>query len=621
MPIDYERTVLLGDNDPERSALLVDIIANEFRTRIIRAEFFDEVDARVFEAVRSYVSWKLVLLSAELKESAKKWSTIVPNHFFLIAKNNGFNVACVHTEAQPPDSDAVGSYIPSIYIPPAATDNRRKSIIDNIAAARIAGLAPRKRPVIKLDKDPVLAEQVNGLSVTEDSQKAEEVLAYLIGDFQTDKSAAVAVSKLIQGASGSKVFCFRPEVTDPSVNERVIKIAHYSHEWKLVEEVEKHITAQRSLNNGYKGHVPDIESFASGTDRQHITSYGDWRAIAYDFLGGAKFGKGLNRFGKFMDLETALIGSQEELQRKMADTHFEGYFASPELSTDGRRRFLELLLDWLSNNWYLAHSRREEKVIWDYSNGSDNSFDGFPPYRIPGRSKRYIINFLDSRTAQMGSRFFDKWEEHHQMVRTFVAGSEAQLNSMYTLTAPQRVILSPAHGDLNSNNILLWLDEVEHPFLIDFPLYQESGHALQDFARLEVEVKFTLMDRQADSSPKELPAFDYTHSQVRLWQELERHSLRETWDASALSLEGGAFDKNVILSHDLVNLIRIKARAVQEQHQSSGTIAFWTEYKPALLYHTLRAIGYDTLSPFKRILAVSSAAQLLAQCRNGASFS
>jgi hypothetical protein len=617
MPTDYKKTVLLGDRDPERSALLVDIIENDFRAKVVRVEFFDDLDTKMVEAVKASATWKLVLLAAELQETANRPDTILPKNFYHIAKLNFPNVGCVYTDAEPPDSDVVGFFIPSFHVPPSGTPDRRKVIIDRIDAARIGGLKLWKKPTIKLDDDPILIEQVGALSSDGDSQKAKEVLAYLIRDFQSEHCDTATVSKLIQGASGAKVFRFRPEPAYSKVNERVLKIAHYRHEWKLNAEVTKHLKAQKTLGNEYKEHVPEIESFDTGPDQpsQHITSYEDWRAIAYDFLGGVKFRTRGNCFGKFMDLETALIGSHRELQQKTAETPFEKYFATEELCVTGRKHFFEVLLNWLCNNWYLKYGHRENKeALWDYSDGPDDRFVRFPPYQLPKRSKRYILNFLDERKAQMGERFFEDWGERHKVLREFVAGSEAELSRLYTLAGQHSVILSPTHGDLNSNNILLWLDEA-HPFLIDFPFYQESGHALQDFARLEVEVKFILMDRQADSSPKDLPAFDYTHTQIPLWHALEKHLLRERWDTGEFKLQLGAFDKNVKLSYELVHLIRTKAKVVQRQQENKRRIGFWAEYRLALLYHTLRVIGYDTLSPFKRLLAVFSAAQLLGQCR------
>ena len=72
MPIDYKKTVLLGDRDSQRAALLIDIIKNDFGAEVVRVEFLDEVDAKVFEALRASKYWKVVLLATDLLESEKK---------------------------------------------------------------------------------------------------------------------------------------------------------------------------------------------------------------------------------------------------------------------------------------------------------------------------------------------------------------------------------------------------------------------------------------------------------------------------------------------------------------------------------------------------------------------
>lgn len=624
MSIDYKKTVLLGDRDPERAALLINIIKNDFRAEVVRVEFLDQVEAKVFDALRASKNWKVVLLATDLLESEKKLDPILPKDFSHIAKNNYGSIGAIYTETMPPDSDVVGHHLPAIYVPPHATSatpatvkKRRKEVIGNIKAARIGGLKQWEKPRITLDRDPILVEQVGALSPVADLDKAKDILAYLIRDFVNQDEDVVRVSALIQGASGAKVFRFRPEGTNSKVNERVLKIAHYHQEWKLSAEVSRHREAQETLGNNYKGHVPEIESLNTANDpsSQHISSYEDWRAIAYDFLGGSKFRKGGNRFGKFMDLETALIGSHAELQRKSAKTPLAKYFATAKICDAGRKQFLGFLLDWLCNAWYFEFGHVGEKeALWDYANVPDDQFERIPPYKFSGRRKRGILSFLDGQKAKMGERLFVRWPEHHKIVRDFITGNKATLERAFSLADEHSVMLSPSHGDLNSNNILLWLDE-EHPFLIDFPLYQAAGHALQDFARLEVEIKFLLMDRQEDSHPGDLPAFDYTHSQVPLWQALEEHLLSDQWDSGELKLPPGCFDRNVRLSSDLINLIRTKAKDVQRHKRAKVSMSFWDEYRLALLYHTLRAIGYESLSPFKRLLAVFSAAELLATFR------
>src|SRR6185503_5540512 len=177
-----------------------------------------------------------------------------------------------------------------------------------------------------------------------------------------------------------------------------------------------------------------------------------------------------------------------------------------------------------------------------------------------------------------------------------------------------QALLSPAHGDLNSNNILLWLDESDHPFMIDFPFYQEAGHALQDLARLEVEIKFALMDRQGHHEPHPLPALDHSASQINLWRELEDHFLSEKWqpneDAKKTAWQADGFKENVALCFTLVSLVRRRAWEVQCQRPENAP-SFHDEYFPALLFHTIQAIGFPSLSIFKRLLAVYSAGRLL----------
>jgi hypothetical protein len=330
-------------------------------------------------------------------------------------------------------------------------------------------------------------------------------------------------------------------------------------------------------------------------------------------LGGADFSDE-QEFGKFIDLETALIASSLDLNTKTLKTDLEKFFVDPSSPLSGRKRVLEILLDWLCKSWYQKYADRgKAETLWNYSDGPDAQFDRFPPYQLPGRSKRYILSFLDGRQARMGEHFFLDWCKRISIVREFVTGSDTDLCKQYFLHKKRPLICSPAHGDLNSNNILLWLNE-KHPFLIDFSFFQQSGHALQDFARLEVEVSLTLMDRQEGCPTDQLPALDYTHSQMPLWAALEDHLLKKNGNISPLQLPGRLFEDNVRLSYDLITAIRERARRVHAQKKTSRSMGFWSEYRLPLLYHTLRAVGYDSLSPFKRILAVYNAAELLEQC-------
>jgi hypothetical protein len=279
---------------------------------------------------------------------------------------------------------------------------------------------------------------------------------------------------------------------------------------------------------------------------------------------------------------------------------------------------LEKMLGWLCQSWYMnpKRVRRQERPLWQTEDLPDRAFIDLPPYRLPTRRKGHILGFLEGKQARMGARFFAGWENYRKSVEEFVENRKGR-TGVGVLDRILPVVLSPAHGDLNGNNIFLWLDHPDQPFLIDFPFYQEAGHALQDLARLEVEIKFALMDRQEDSPKEELLAFDLTSSQLPLWQEVEEHLLLQKWDQPKNDWQAKGYSRNIELCLKLVQMVRRKAREVQGQELGVRKIPeFLGEYLPALLYHTLQAIGWPSLSIFKRLLAVYSGAKILESLRN-----
>jgi len=82
-----------------------------------------------------------------------------------------------------------------------------------------------------------------------------------------------------------------------------------------------------------------------------------------------------------------------------------------------------------------------------------------------------------------------------------------------------------------------------------------------------------------------------------------------------VSFKSDGYKDNVKLCYQLVMLLRRKAHLIQ-QRPLDGKLnrsSFQDEYLPALLYHSVKAIGYDTLSIFKRLLAVYSSSSILQQ--------
>jgi hypothetical protein len=208
----------------------------------------------------------------------------------------------------------------------------------------------------------------------------------------------------------------------------------------------------------------------------------------------------------------------------------------------------------------------------------------------------------------LGPRRMNDWEDHKNRVWSFVGDGTCPPG----LKGELPMVLSAAHGDLNSRNAFLWEEYPDQPFLIDFPMFQYRGHALQDFARLEVEIKIVLMDQRAGTAVRALPALGWTWGQLALWMKLEDHLLSKDWEDD-FACQGRGCAENVHLSFELVRDLRKQARGVQQQTLSGGgPPEFRDEYRPALLYHTLRAITYSA-PIFKRLLAVYSASCLLQQ--------
>jgi hypothetical protein len=621
MPNDYKRTVLIGDSVPERALLLKRVIEDDFLTDVVCVESFDSIKRKIFEAREKDRRWKVVLMAGDLPLTEFIRDPIQSEQFSFVQQMEAvISLGCVYSTTEPPPlPDAISL----INVPPTPIrDEHRRILFQNIRNAPGIRLIPAPDlPEIELDRDPVLMvedlvlrEQIRSLDSGRDFKKAAELIAYLIRNFKSPGCNKFIVSRMGQGASGASVFRFRPSRDGLDINERVLKITTHDKQWKLLAEVEKHFRAKETLGHRYRRHVADIETFNRDGIATNIASHQDWRAIAYDFL-GENAGNKRNKFGKFIDLELALIGSLRDLQEKSRDTEFAQYFANDLTLANGRKHILESVLNWLCENWYLRGVPVSiETSLWNYDDGPDDEFLGFPPYRLARKSKLYILSFLDSREAKLGERFFSDWKDRHQRVREFVVSDVAQMASRYSLHHAHSVILSPTHGDLNANNLLLGMEDA-HPFLIDFPFYQDAGHALQDLARLEVEIKLTLMDRQDSCPPEKLRAFDYTHSQMPLWEALEDYLISDQ-PGALLSLPENIYDENVRLSYDLIEMIRAKARRVQARNKE-GKLQFWNEYRLPLLFHSLKAITYQSLSVFKRLLAVRSSASLLEQSQIG----
>lgn len=641
------KPALIGDPNHERFVWLKNVLDEEYGIDAIQAKTFGELVKLVEESNRSREraekniqsgekaaenDWSMIFIADEVPPAdfQKPSPEIVKMYFgslgLTLNKWLDFNTILIKTRDA--EIDWRGTTTPRIIrlsTPPKPEE--RQSVAQGLEGISSLQRVPSAASKIAWDQiSRALREQIRGLSERRNLQDGKEHLARLISRcLDCSNVDRIDIKALGQGKSGASVFrlCVEAKLdgaTKVKKQEFVLKLCPAGAVWKLASEVRGHMRANQGLGHpGYRVHIPALnkayrpsgELVQFGETPQpnlYIVRSGHWYAVHYDFLGG-------DEFGEFVDLETALIAPVKELQKKIAGTGFAVKLSSAKKSSEVRARIMETILQWLSENWYTnsgtGYVRREEMIVWESGDAPEQEYIAMPPYKLTGKSKGWIQSFLNSQEAEMGARFFNDWEEHRDKVFRLVSEDTPETAQLGKLGEPLPVLLSQVHGDLNANNILLWLKH-KHPFLIDFPFYQQAGHALQDFARLEVEIKLALLDRQKDSPEKKLKAFEHTYSQMPIWQEMEDRLLKR-WEEKTTDWSSKGYAGNVKLCFELLQLVRLRAREVQQNNQCPGPAPgdFLDEYWPALLYHTVRAIGYPSLSVFKRLLAVYSAGSIL----------
>lgn len=610
LPIEQPRKILIGDPNQERFDLLNELFSQEFALNATQARTFDEL---MIKARKS--TWTLILIADDLPYSyAVNIISLPANLLQLEATNPHSMIGCILSEKERPDLRGFTRRNPAyIYVPTSQLTTTDRERILREFSREFSHTLPNvpRPPAVYFENDPRLREQIRSISNNFTLEDGQKHLSYIVRCFfDCDE---VEVGKFLQGKSRMPLFRVRPKKANEIIGEFIIKLVDRTDLWKIKLEVRQQAEAKERLGVAdYKMHfvgprLPLLPVDFNDPELRYVAQHANWLAVCYDFLSGGM------AFGRFLDLEAALIIAPEEIVQRTQGTILALKSTSRPRVVEFRIKILETALNWLCRNWYMKPDlvRREVERIWDVHDGPDYQHLAFPPYRLNRKTKGFIRNFLDGESIKMGGRLFSNWDAMYRKVQYFIGESE-ELFKKSQLREELSVILSPVHGNLNANNILLNLEHTSYPFLMDFSFYQQLGHALQDFAKLEAEIKYALMDRQASSSIEGLPAFDQTFSQTPLWQEMENHLLSDNWPKKKSHWHNEGYKDNVNLCLRLVQLIRRKALEVQKQSLNKQTIPpFFNEYLPALLYHTLLAIGSESLSVFKRLLAVHSAANIL----------
>jgi hypothetical protein len=468
--------------------------------------------------------------------------------------------------------------------------------------ATVAGRGDVKRALARFLDDPpgppgvdlcepsdlLLDRQVRGLCPEGRLAGGMAHLASMIRDLDFPCRSA-RVGRLGQGYSGALVLKVEAE-HDGKESHYVFKIVKDIDRWKLRREIEHWPVATSTLDpTNMTPRAPELILPKLGAlKEQGLVGSGNSCAICYRFLGEPA--------GKFCDLEAIYLGLDPDVGAASGPT-------DRPTPADPADRLISDLLDMLRDAWH-SRVQIDSRPLWLAEDAEHRQMRVFPPYQLTAWEKAFALGSLE-KLARPGRRLLgeQEWVMSADKIQRWLRGDHPLYNR---LGRQQPATISHVHGDLNANNILIWKAQ-QRPFLIDFACFQPNGHVMQDFARLEAEIKFALMDRE---EAVEDPAFDHSSHRLPIWCLMERDLASAHWAKATMPL--GGRERFVARALRLIQGIRRRARETWALNPGGGDSeknGFLTEYGASLLHYTLRAIGYETLSPFKRLLAVFSAAR------------
>ncbi|MDO9574955.1 MAG: hypothetical protein Q7J55_00320 [bacterium] len=158
-------------------------------------------------------------------------------------------------------------------------------------------------------------------------------------------------------------------------------------------------------------------------------------------------------------------------------------------------------------------------------------------------------------------------------------------------------VLTVSHGDLNGANILFKRNDRRNPWLIDFA-HTGYGHYLRDFAKLEADIKFGLMDRTNKDALDRLPYWLEMDNVLNVLpfgepSYIPPYVLIET-------------DPEILKAYSVIRHLRSLAfdRMIGDKESHIA------QYRAALFLYTLQTLSFRDISPCKKIFAFRSASRL-----------
>ena len=396
-----------------------------------------------------------------------------------------------------------------------------------------------------------------------------------------------------EGYSTSQLFRIAFSSEEHVRHDRVLKLTPASQRQKCLDELANYPVVASEHERKYGDLVPLVYRNQSGACTPNgepgLAAFGEWVALGYDFFGGED--------EEFCDLAEAYLLPH---QTRLANLR--------RCDADPAQRVLECCLNPVRSRWYMKGTI-ENLALWSADDKERTAAPyRMPPYGFRSAEKRAFSKMLHNLERYGDCLLMTTWEQQFRVVERLIwDGFESSCDLVRT---PVPVLLSQTHGDMNGGNLRCNVDQ-ERGFLIDLACYRSSNHTLQDFARLEVEVKLVLMDTGPDCNPHH----DLGPNGFGAWVYIENTLSRDNWRGELeVAMDASQCAKRAL---KLISFIRRQAWETQqalgarcaESQMDFGR--FLPAYRVALLYETIRAIGWSSLPIPKRVLAVHSAATLL----------
>ena len=452
---------------------------------------------------------------------------------------------------------------------------------------------PPRLPVLDEKNWPgTLSNQVRWLNPDGILSKGKELIQHLV--WQLDPTIRkFQLIQLGQGFSGSSVFRLGKIEREPKKSaspDLVLKLTRQDphQEYKCQHELKFHDQIKDSLNKWPLEHVPNLIATSGGEPAECDR----WLAVMYFCVSHKDL--------CVADLERVVI----EPERCHAEAQKKSKAMQPVAANQLSEHVLKNLFGLLEQ-WYAGAKSPQVRVnpLWATDHAPSNKPPAFPSYRFTSWEKKDILEAICGLDHYGQSLPAADWETSRQQVLRLIGADEAA-KLPEALTVPRPLLLSRVHGDLNANNVLFELQSGLVLF-IDFACFQQQGHLVQDFARLEVALKIELMGREVDGPAGR----DLNTTEFGYWCDAEKWL--QSWpDESAADLGSTGISLSSRRMFELCALIRRSAEGIHSRlaKKCKGEKPdFQLSYEAALLYHTVRSIRFASRPHLKRIFSVYSA--------------